>query len=36
MSYDIFISYKNDSSGNIFAERLANLKSMTKMQCRSF
>lgn len=29
MSYDIFISYKNDSSGNIFAERLADdLKAM--------
>ena len=29
MAYDVFISYKNDSSGNIFAERLANdLKEM--------
>ena len=29
MPYDIFISYKNDNSGNIFAERLANdLKQM--------
>ncbi len=29
MPYDIFISYKNDSSGNTFAERLANdLKAM--------